>query len=79
MEEITNYMQKIQSEGAASFPNYAKERSDCSSFRADGDLGFFGRGMMQQSFEDAAFALEVGEISGIVSSDSGYHLIYRIA
>jgi len=79
MQEITNYMHKIQSEGLASFPHYAKERSDCSSFRADGDLGLFGRGMMQQSFEEASFALQVGEMSGIVSSDSGYHLIYRIA
>ena len=79
MQEITKYMHKIQAEGLDSFPNYAKERSDCSSFRANGDLGFFGQGMMQQSFEDAAFALEVGEMSGIVSSDSGYHLIFRIA
>jgi len=72
-------MHKIQSEGLASFPLYAKERSDCSSFRANGDLGTFGRGAMQQSFEEASFALQVGEMSGIVSSDSGYHLIYRIA
>ncbi|GFH48214.1 hypothetical protein CTEN210_04690 [Chaetoceros tenuissimus] len=79
MQELTGYMNKIQQEGLGSFPHYAKERSDCSSFRANGDLGFFGRGMMQESFETAAFALNVGEMSGIVSSDSGYHLIYRIA
>uniref|UniRef100_A0A7S3PV01 Peptidyl-prolyl cis-trans isomerase n=1 Tax=Chaetoceros debilis TaxID=122233 RepID=A0A7S3PV01_9STRA len=62
-----------------SFPSFAKERSDCSSFRQDGDLGMFGRGMMQESFERAAFSLNVGEMSGIVESDSGFHLIYRIA
>eukprot|EP00970_Alexandrium_tamarense_P002610 scaffold367_cov202-Alexandrium_tamarense.AAC.22 len=45
----------------------------------DRDLGFFGRGMMQKPFEDASFALQVGEMSGIVSTDSGLHLIYRIA
>ena len=79
MQEITNYMHQIQQEGLSSFPKYARERSDCSSFRANGDLGFFERGMMQKSFEDASFQLQVGEMSGIVVSDSGYHLIYRIA
>lgn len=53
-------------------------RSDCSSFRHGGDLGFFGRGAMQRPFEDAAFGLGVGEMSGICSTDSGYHLLYRI-
>ena len=57
----------------------AAERSDCSSCRNNGDLGFFGRGQMQKPFEDASFGLNVGEMSGIVSTDSGYHLIYRIA
>ena len=79
LQELQSYQAKIQAEGLGSFPRYAKERSDCSSFRNDGDLGFFGRGMMQQSFEDAAFALGVGEMSGVVQSDSGFHLIFRIA
>ena len=57
----------------------AAERSDCSSCRKNGDLGFFGRGMMQKPFEDASFGLGIGEMPGIVSTDSGYHLIYRIA
>lgn len=52
--------------------------SDCSSFRASGDLGPFSRGMMQKSFEDAAFALDMGEISEIVSTDSGVHIILRL-
>ena len=43
------------------------------------DLGMFGRGMMQEAFENASFALEVGEISGIVDTDSGVHLILRYA
>lgn len=57
----------------------AAERSDCSSCKNNGDLGSFGRGAMQKPFEDASFGLNVGEMSGIVSTDSGYHLIYRIA
>jgi len=80
MAELKQYEAKIKSEGVAeAFPKYATERSDCSSFKNSGDLSFFGRGMMQKPFEDAAFGLQVGEMSGIVSTDSGYHLIYRIA
>jgi len=57
----------------------AATRSDCSSCKQNGDLGFFGRGAMQRPFEDASFSLNIGEMSEIVSTDSGYHLIYRIA
>ncbi len=76
--EIQIYKQKILSDGIQTFPNYAQERSDCSSFKHGGDLGFFGRGMMQQAFEVSSFGLKVGEMSDVVETDSGYHLIYRI-
>ncbi|KAK7058771.1 peptidyl-prolyl cis-trans isomerase Pin1 [Paramarasmius palmivorus] len=59
------------------FAELAKLHSDCSSHDKGGDLGWFGRGQMQKPFEDAAFGLEVGQISDIVSSDSGVHLILR--
>lgn len=39
--------------------------------------GFFGRGEMQKEFEDAAFALQPGQVSGIVDTASGVHLIER--
>ena len=61
------------------FAAKAKARSDCSSFSSGGDLGNFGPGQMQKPFEDASFALDVGEISGIVESDSGLHIILRTA
>lgn len=78
-QELEGYQAKILAEGVhESFPKYAKERSDCSSFRNNGDLGFFGPGQMQKPFEDASFALEPGQMSEIVSTDSGLHLIYRI-
>jgi parvulin-like peptidyl-prolyl isomerase len=79
VQELRSYEAKILAEGLASFPKYAHERSDCGSFANNGDLGEFGRGMMQKPFEDASFALQPGQMSSIVSTDSGYHLIYRIS
>ncbi|GAA5864522.1 hypothetical protein JCM3774_005154 [Rhodotorula dairenensis] len=61
------------------FAKLASTESDCSSARDGGDLGYFGRNQMQKPFEDAAFALKVDELSDIVSTDSGVHLILRTA
>jgi hypothetical protein len=58
-----------------SFPALASVESDCSSAKQGGDLGPFKRGAMQKPFEDAAFALKVGELSGIVDTDSGVHIV----
>ena len=76
--ELQQWEAKIKN-GDISFEEAAKARSDCGSFAQNGDLNFFGRGMMQKPFEDASFALEVGQMSGIVDTDSGVHLIKRIA
>ncbi len=64
----------------ADFAKLAKQHSqDPGSAEKGGDLGWFARGMMVKSFEDAAFALKPNEISGIVRSDYGFHIIKLIA
>lgn len=64
--------------GERSFEEIASEFSDCSSAKRGGDLGPFGRGQMQKAFEDASFALSVGELSTPVWTDSGVHIIKRV-
>jgi len=60
----------------ADFAETAKAKStDTASAEKGGDLDFFGRGTMDTAFEEAAFALEVGEMSDIVESSFGYHII----
>ncbi|KAL7632327.1 UNVERIFIED_CONTAM: hypothetical protein RMT77_017330 [Armadillidium vulgare] len=76
MELIEGYREQITS-GQASFAELASKVSDCSSAARGGDLGLFGRGAMQKPFEDAAFGLKVGELSGVVTTDSGLHIILR--
>lgn len=58
------------------FADAAAEVSLCPSGAAGGDLGYFGRGMMVKPFEDAAFNMEVGEVSQPVQTQFGWHLIY---
>lgn len=58
-----------------SFEELAREFSDDASAQKGGDLGTFGRGVMVPEFEEAAFSLEPGEVSGIVPTRFGFHII----
>mmetsp|Transcript_1133 Transcript_1133/g.2121 ORF Transcript_1133/g.2121 Transcript_1133/m.2121 type:complete len:110 (+) Transcript_1133:212-541(+) len=63
--------------GTSSFEEVASTESDCGSARNAGDLGWFGPGEMMEPFEKATAKLSIGEMSSLVVTDSGFHLILR--
>jgi len=60
------------------FANIAREVSLCPSGKRGGDLGTFGRGKMVKEFETAAFALQKGQVSPMVKTRFGHHIIKRL-
>ena len=61
------------------FGKLAKDLStDTGSAKRDGSLGYFTKGKMVKAFEDAAFKLQVGQVSEPVKTEYGYHIIKRL-
>ncbi|CAM9116450.1 unnamed protein product [Phaeothamnion confervicola] len=78
-EEAIRTLQSLREQisSAEDFANVAQNYSDCGSSPSGGDLGFFGQGTMMPPFEQAAFALHIGDLSDIIETDSGVHIILR--
>lgn len=74
-EKAQGLLDKLR-QNPASFPELAKaESQDPGSAANGGDLDFFGRGAMVKPFEDAVFSLGKGQISDLVETEFGYHII----
>jgi len=75
--KLANKLYKTLKEDIKIFKDLAIKHSSCSSAQYGGSLGEFGKGMMVKEFEEAAFALEVNELSEPIETEFGYHLIKR--
>ncbi|MBR1870481.1 MAG: peptidylprolyl isomerase [Kiritimatiellae bacterium] len=68
---------KDAGERGQAFAREAMEHSDCPSGKSGGSLGWFGRGAMVSEFDKAVFGMKTGEISDVVKTQFGYHIILK--
>jgi peptidyl-prolyl cis-trans isomerase C len=72
-QEAKNIIAQLNA--GSKFEELAKKHSSCPSGQKGGDLGFFTRGKMVPEFEQAAFGLKNGQVSGPVRTAFGFHII----
>lgn len=75
-EKVLQQVRQSPSQFAALAKQYSQDPGSAAN---GGDLGMFGRGAMVKPFEDSVFSLKVGEVSGLVQTDFGYHIIKLLA
>jgi parvulin-like peptidyl-prolyl isomerase len=75
-KEAENVLNRVKQ--GEDFSKIANRVSRCPSSKKGGNLGKFGKGKMVKEFEDAAFALQKDEVSSIVKTQFGYHIIKRL-
>ncbi len=66
-----------RAKGGADFASLQSFSDDTGAKSRGGDLGQFDRGAMTKNFSDAAFALQVGQVSDVVETEFGFHIIKR--
>lgn len=74
--EVNTVLERLKK--GEKFANIARGLSLCPSKKEGGDLGTFSRGKMVKEFEKAAFELKKGQISPVVKTKFGYHIIKRL-